>query len=243
MQGWNMKSPSKEKEQKDAELKPEVPPKDAPVAATAPQLPETTTTESTEEAPKATETDAKPETTDKKEEVTTPNKEKSGFLSGFGFNKRNRSVSPSTNMKEAPAKTEETSAAAEVPKEASPVEEGKTDEAIAETTAVEPLKPAEDPAKTEATTPNKRQSVLGNLGRRASKAFKGINTPKKENAAPATEAKKEETTEPAKTAEEPTTNGESKPAESAPQQIGDVVPDAVNVGRPENQPAAVTASA
>jgi hypothetical protein len=85
--------------------------------------------------------------------------------------------------------------------------------------------------------------VLGNLGRRASKAFKGINTPKKENAAPAAEAKKEETTEPAKTEEEPTTNGESKPAESAPKQIGDVVPDAVNVGRPENQPAAVTASA
>lgn len=246
VQGWSsgVKSPSKEKEHKDAELKPEVPPKDYVVAANPPQLPETTTTETTQEATKP-ETEIKPETTEQKEEVTTPSKEKPGFLSGLGFGgKRNRSVSPSTNMKEAPAKAEET-APAEAPKEASPVEEGKTDEAIAETTAVEPLKP-EEPTKAEGSktesTP-KRQSVLGNLGRRASKAFKGIQTPKKENAAPSTEAKKEETTEAPKPAEEPATNGESKPAESQPQQIGDVVPDAINVGTPKDQPATVTASA
>ena len=250
-----MKSPAKEKDQKDAELKPTVPPKDTPVAETAPQLPETTTTETTEETPK-TESEVKPEPTDKKEELTTPNKEKPGFLSGLSFSgKRNRSVSPSANTTEAPVTTEDT-ALPEIPKEASPVEEGKSDEAIAETTAVDPLKSAEpvtaeaskaETSKTESpkteSTPNKRQSVLGNLGRRASKAFKGMQAPKKENAPPSTEAKKEETTEAPKAVEEPATNGETKPAETQPQQIGDVVPEAINIGKPENQPAAVTASA
>lgn len=239
-----MRSPQKEKEEKDVELKPEVPPKDEPVSDEPPQIP-ATNVEAAEET-KAEETkvdEAKPSTPEEKKDATTPSKEKKNFLSGLSFGKRNRSVSPSTPMKDAPAKTEE-AAAAEVPKEAEPVEEGKADEAIAETTAVEPLKPAtgtEEIAKKE-----KRESVLGSLGRRASKAFKGIQggAPKKENAAPATEAKKEETAvaEPAK--EEPTTNGEATKDESAqPTSIGDVVPDAVNVGKPENQPATVTASA
>lgn len=240
--GGGLKSPQKEKDEKDAELKPEVPPKDEPVSDEPPQIPATNVeaAEETKADESKTEED-KPSTPEEKKEATTPGKEKKNFLSGLSFMKRDRSVSPSANMKEAPAKTEEP-AAAEVPKEAEPVEEGKTDEAVAETTAVEPLKPAtgdETGGKTE-----KRQSVLGSLGRRASKAFKGMQTPKKENTAPTTEAKKEETAvaEPAK--EEPTTNGEVKTDESsAPAAIGDVVPDAINVGKPENQPATVTASA
>jgi hypothetical protein len=239
----SLRSPQKEKEEKDAELRPEVPPKDEPVSDEPPQIP-ATNVEAAEEA-KAEENkteEAKPSTPEEKKDATTPSKEKKNFLSGLSFGKRNRSVSPSTPMKDAPAKTEE-AATAEAPKEAEPVEEGKADEAIAETTAVEPLKPAtgtEDIAKKE-----KRESVLGSIGRRASKAFKGIQgTPKKDNAAPATEAKKEETAvaEPAK--EEPATNGEVKKEEGAqPSSIGDVVPDAVNVGKPENQPPTVTASA
>ena len=236
-----MRSPTKEKEQKDAELKPEVPPKDEPVSENPPQIPDTTTEPAEPAAEESkTEAEAKPETTEEKKEATTPGKEKTKFLSGLSFmGKRDRSASPSTAMKDAPAKTE--ASPVEVPKEAEPVEEGKTDEAIAETTAVEPLKPgSEEPtSKTE-----KRQSVLGSLGRRASKAFKGMQTPKKENAAPATETKKEETTEVAPVEDKPTTNGETKPAESQPQNsIGDVVPDAITAGKPEHQPAAVTASA
>ena len=142
-------------------------------------------------------------------------------------------------MKEAPATTE--TAPAEVPKEAEPVEPGKTDEAVAETTAIEPLKPEEKTEKADKEA--RRQSVLGNLGRRASKAFKGIQGSKKENTAPATEAKKEETTDAAPVADKSITNGETKPAETQPTSIGDVVPEAINVGNPEHQPAAVTASA
>jgi hypothetical protein len=237
--GWgSLKSPQKEKDEKDAELKPEVPPKDEPVSEHPPQI-AATNIESAEPAAEEVKTEeAKPSTPEDKKEATTPGKEKKNFLSGLSFLPRNRSVSPSTPMKESPAKTEET-AAAEVPKEPEPVEEGKADEAIAETTAVEPLKPAEEPAKTE-----KRQSVLGSIGRRASKAFKGIQAPKKENTAPATEAKKEETAVAAPAAEEATTNGEVKPADSAePKSIGDVVPDAITAGKAEHQPAAVTASA
>lgn len=236
-----MKSPQKEKDEKDAELKPEVPPKDEPVSDAPPQIP-ATNVEAAEE-PKAEESkteEAKPSTPEK--DATSPSKEKKNFLSGLSFMKRDRSVSPSANMKEAP-KTEEAAAAAEVPKEAQPVEEGKTDEAVAETTALEPLKPATG-EETGASKAEKRQSVLGSLGRRASKAFKGIQAPKKENAAPATEAKKEETAAAEPAAEEPTINGEAKKEESTPPAaIGDVVPEAVNVGKPENQPPAVTASA
>ena len=243
--GWgSLKSPQKEKEEKDAELKPEVPPKDEPVSEHPPQIAATSIepAEPVAEEPKTEE--AKPSTPEEKKDATTPSKEKKNFLSSFL--PRNRSVSPSTPMKDSPAKTEETpAAAAEVPKEPQPVEEGKADEAIAETTAVEPLKPAEaKPAEAEPTKTEKRQSVLGSIGRRASKAFKGIQAPKKENTAPATEAKKEETVVAAPAAEEATTNGEVKPAESTePKSIGDVVPDAITAGKPEHQPAAVTASA
>lgn len=231
-----MKSPQKEKDEKDAELKPDVPPKDEPVSEHPPQI-AATNIESTEPAAEETKAEeVKPTTPEEKKDATTPGKEKKNFLSTFL--PRNRSVSPSTPMKDAPAKTEET-ASTEVPKEAEPVEAAKADEAVAETTAVEPLKPAEEAPKSE-----KRQSVLGSLGRRASKAFKGIQTPKKENTAPTTEATKEETAVAAPVTEEATTDGEVKSAESTePKIIGDVVPDAITAGKPEHQPAAVAASA
>ncbi len=245
MQGWgsSIKSPSKEKDQKDAELKPEVPPKDDAAATDAPQLPEPTTTEPTVE-PTTTDSEVKPETSEKKDEIATPSKEKPTFLSSLSFgNKRNRSISPSAITKDTPSKTEESAVTDATP---APVEESPAPEAIAEDTAVEPLK-ATEPATTESqkteSTPNKRQSVFGNLGRRASKAFKGIQAPKKENAAPGTAVKKEETSEASKDVVEPAQDGETKPAEAQPQQIGDVVPEAINIGKPESQPTPVAASA
>ncbi|KAK3725145.1 hypothetical protein LTR37_000656 [Vermiconidia calcicola] len=244
--GW-MKSPTKEKDQKDAELRPEVPPKDNVVSENPPQLP-VTATQPPMDQPTTTEGNVKPETT----ETTTPGKERPGFLSGLSFmNKRNRSVSPSANTNgETPAKTEEVTAA-EVPKGAEPIEASKTDVPVADTIAAEPLK-TEEPRAAEPTTdepkadstPNKRQSMLGSLGRRASKAFKGMQTPKKENTVPATETKKTDTPAAAPAEDKPVTNGESKPVETEQtQQIGDVVPDAITAGRPEHQPAAVSASA
>lgn len=237
-----MKSPTKEKEQKDAELKPEVPPKDEPVSAMPPQIPDTTPDTALPAAEEMrAEAEAKPEAAEEKKDAITPGKEKPNFLSNLSFmGKRNRSVSPATNMKEAPVKSE--AAADDVPKEPEQVEEGKTDEAVAETTAAEPLKPTEEPAKNDKS--EKRQSVLGSLGRRASKAFKGIQSPRKENTAPSTDAKKEETTVAAPVEDKPTTNGETKAAGFEQQNsIGDVVPAAVTAGNPEHQPAAVAASA
>jgi hypothetical protein len=61
----SLKSPSKEKGEKDAELKPEVPAKDAAVSDAAPQLPETATTEPMETPVVAPVTEAaKPEITE-----------------------------------------------------------------------------------------------------------------------------------------------------------------------------------
>ncbi|KAF2171401.1 hypothetical protein M409DRAFT_50847 [Zasmidium cellare ATCC 36951] len=250
----SMKSPAKEKEQKDVELKPEAA-KDGAVSENPPVLPETATTEPvTEPAVPAVEepvADAKAE--EKKDvpaDAVSPGKEKSNFLSGLGFMKRNRSVSPSANLKE-PAKKEE---AAEVkPTEETPVveSEAKKEEPVVAEPAVEAAttetsaEKAEAP-KTETSTPNKRQSVLGSLGRRASKALNRMNAPKKENAAPATtEAKKEEVAETKPVEETPVVNGESKkePVEEQQKSIGDVVPDAVNVGQPQHTTPAVTASA
>lgn len=257
-----MKSPSKEKDQKEAELKPEVPPKDdsapqipAPATETPAIQPAVAAVEP--ETPAAVET--KPEevkTEDKKEEVATPTKEKSKFLSGLGFMKRDRSVSPSYVKKEEPVKAEPAKTEPEAPKEEAS-EPAKVEEPAAETPAVTALPQASDKAaepteeapkeeKTE-TTPNKRNSVFGNLGRRASKAFKGMQGPKKENTTPKVEKKEGETTEAA--ADKPVVNGESKPEEpkvEEPQQsIGDVVPDAIDAGKPQQAqaPPAVAASA
>lgn len=208
----NIKSPSKEKSEKDAELKPEVPAKDATVADAAPQLPETATTEPIEtpvvapvptDATKPEITEPTPEAT-KTTEVLTPNKEKKNFLSGLSFmNKRDRSVSPSAAVKEQPTKTETAAPVVPAKDETAVVEPVKVEEPVVEPTPVaapvatetaeKPVEKVEEPKSPEATSPNgnKRQSMLGNLGRRASKALNRIQ-PKKENAAPTSEKKVEE---------------------------------------------------
>ncbi|KAI7240320.1 hypothetical protein KC330_g1277 [Hortaea werneckii] len=246
------KSPSKEKSEKDAELKPEVPAKDNAVSESAPQLPEpaTETTETPAANAEAEKADSKPaEAAEKKPEEATQQK---GFLSGLPFmNKRNRSVSPSANATETPAKEESTPV--EPTTVAAPDETIKP--AAAETPATDgnaekadekPAGKVEEPKAPAESTPNKRSSMFGNIGRRASKAFKGMQSPtKKENAAPvAAEGKKEEsTTEGAATKsdeDKPAVNGESKATEPSSEQkpaetIGDVVPGAVNMGETEHQ--------
>ena len=166
-----MKSPTKEK---DAELKPEVPAKDGAVSEEPPVLPETATTERTDAEAEATKIESKAEDEvvkeNQKEEVATPSKEKSSFFSGL-IPKRGRSVSPSANM---------TKNEAEAPKDTTE-EAAKTTEAPAETAATDATDKVEEPAKTETSTPNKRSSVLGSLGRRASKAMGGMRGQKKEN--------------------------------------------------------------
>lgn len=229
-----MKSPTKEK---DAELKPEVPAKDE-VAEEAPVLPETATTDRTDAELEADKIEAKAEKEvqqehaaeeAKKEEVATPAKEKSGFLSGF-LPKRSRSVSPSAALtKNEPEAAKET------------IEQPTTTETPAsEAVATESAEKTEEPIKTETSTANKRQSVLGSLGRRASKAMSGMRTPKKENVTPAGEATKEETSEVSADAEKPLVNGEATATKTEEPVIGDVVPSAISTGQ---QPPAVTASA
>lgn len=233
----SLKSPTKEKDLKDAELKPEVPPKDTGVSETAPQLPEpiaaehapaeaTTASPIAAAAPPAIETteptstsvhESKPAEAAKEQlDTVAPNKEKAGFLSGLPFiGKRNRSVSPSNNVKEASATSpvvphDESPIAPS--KDVSPVEPlTKPEEPFAETSApVHSLSTAETPATTESaekpidgfaepaktdgtavntTTPNKRGSVFGgfsSLGRRASKALNRSPASKKENTLPGT---------------------------------------------------------
>jgi hypothetical protein len=200
----SLKSPSKEKGEKDAELKPEVPAKDAAVSDAAPQLPETATTEPMEtpvvapvtEAAKPEITETAPEATKTTDTVSTPNKEKKNFLSGLSFmNKRDRSASPSAVAKDQPLKTETSTTAPVVPAkdEVAPTEPVKAEEPITEvapTTVPATTEAAEEPKTTDATSPtgNKRQSMLGNLGRRASKAINRIQ-PKKENRAPVADNK------------------------------------------------------
>ena len=257
-----VKSPTKEKDQHDAELKPEVPPKDD----SAPQIPAPSTeTSAIQPAITAVEPastadikadNAKP-TEEKNDEVLTPSKEKPKFLSGLSFMNRNRSVSPSAAKTDEPLKTE-----SEVPKTETPIAEPlKTDEPTVAPTSTEhtpvtalpdttekPLaekstadKLDDTPKETETSTPNKRQSVLGNLGRRASKAFRGMQGgPKKENTTPVTTTKDEPTTDAAPSSDvKPTvTDVESKPEGvktdgTTDNSIGDVVPDAITAGQPQ----------
>lgn len=251
----SLKSPSKEKGEKEAELKPEVPAKDATVSEAAPQLPETATTEPIETPVVAPVTDAtKPEITETAPEATktadtvTPNKEKKNFLSGLSFmNKRDRSVSPSAAVKEQPLKTETSAAAPVVPAkdEVVATEPVKTEEPATEVApAVVPAttetaeKPVEKTKATDATSPNgnKRQSMLGNLGRRASKAINRIQ-PKKENTAPAAENKVAATeTAPAvteKKADEPAAPVVSDAETVAARATGAPVVDAAEENKPE----------
>ena len=74
--GWgSMKSPTKEKEQKDAELKPETPAKDVGVSENPPQLPESTPEPSLPTAGEIkAEAEAKPATPEEKKDAVTPGK-------------------------------------------------------------------------------------------------------------------------------------------------------------------------
>ncbi|KAF2722600.1 hypothetical protein K431DRAFT_293241 [Polychaeton citri CBS 116435] len=275
----SLKSPSKEKSAKDAELKLDTPAKEHIVSENPPQLPETSVTEPTEPAPAditATEPTAAeevPATKDASASPTTAGKEKN-FLGGFGtFINKRRSVSPSANLKEAPTPATKT----EAPVEGEAAEAAKLEETIAAApitateiaptpvvasgASTEEAKPAEETAATATTTPpqskEKRGSVLTNLSRRASKAFKGFGNPaqkEKETTSPAattgTEAAKEPEAEGAAAAttstETPAVTSEEAKAEQEieRQQIGGAVPEDLDAPATRQQPTpAVTASA
>lgn len=142
------------------------------------------------------------------------------------------------------SKTEEAPAAP-----AAAVEETKAEEAKpAETT--EATETAETAAKEPEAKPKKENKLFGGVTRSLSKAFRGdkakkekVSPPEKvaetEEAKPADEVK---ATEPVKEAEAP--KEEVKKAEpAAPNSIGDVVPEAVNVGTAPKPSATVQATA
>lgn len=213
----SLRSPSKEKSEREAELKPAVPPKDATVSETAPQIPAAEPAAPIETADKPVEPveATKPTEATKEAETSPATHKKSGLLSGLPFiHKRDRSASPSAAMKEIPKK-EETAAAAPVDEPATETPAATEAPATTTETPAATERVAEEPTKpTETASPStdKRQSVFGNLGRRASKAFKGLQTPKKETATPAAAT----ATTPAKTEETaPVVDGESQPIEPA----------------------------
>lgn len=242
----SMKSPAKEKDLKEVELKPETPATEAGVVSeNPPVLPETGSTEpATTAVPVVAEpaVEAKSETT-ADTPVDTPTKEKNNFLASLI--KRGRSVSPNTTKKT--ANKEEVPAVPAVPatETAEPVVKAEEPTTVAEPVVADTTEPAEkvEEPKTE-TNANKRQSMLGSLGRRASKALNRMQAPKKETPAVATtEATTEEAVE-AKPVEETTAvTGESKATDAQPATIGDVVPEAVSAGQPQHTTPAVSASA
>ncbi|KAK3672328.1 hypothetical protein LTR78_007868 [Recurvomyces mirabilis] len=230
----SIKSPTKEKDLKDAELKPEVPPKDIGVSETAPQIPEPATepihtTAPVESLDKLVEHSGMPAEASKAkldELAASQEPKKSGFLSGLPFmNKRERSVSPSAAMKDAPKKEEVPALPTKDEAALDPRSEEPTKPIVEPATATPALTStehtaapaAEEPLKTDvettspvatspgATSPasdNKRQSVFGNfgnLGRRASKAFRGMGA----GGAGASPVKKEENVVPAASTNEP----------------------------------------
>lgn len=252
----SIKSPSKEKSATDAELKPEVPPKDAGVSETAPQIPEpSTATEPTETATAPAITEPKSETTPAvaKEEVTTPNKEKKSFLGGLGGlmgGKRDRSVSPSAAMKDAPKTTEAPAVPAKdettepLPENAATTMDPSPAEATNKSATEKPMEKAVEPmtnGETSSPTTNKRQSIVGTfsgLGRRASKAFG--SKPRKESTAPVVNQPKETTTEATPAA--PTETRTEEPAREQ-HSIGDVVPEAITTGEQQRSNPTVSATA
>ncbi|KAK5116003.1 hypothetical protein LTR62_000459 [Meristemomyces frigidus] len=289
----SIKSPTKEKDFKDAELKPEVPPKDIGVSETAPQIPEPTS-ETGAVAPVHTvdspvESSAIPAEASKSklDEVSAAQEpKKSGFLSGLPFmNKRDRSVSPSAAMKDAPKHEAAPvlpvhDASTLDPRSEEPIKAGveptTASSAVVVNGTEKPVETLDEPTManntTEVTTPsadNKRQSMFGNfgnLGRRASKAFRGMSASpsgspiKQENAVPAstTVASKDvmdaNNTTPAAAAafEEPTINGthsavvEPEHTLSHNGVLGDVPSDSNIAGQAHTMPApnsTVTASA
>ncbi|KAK4888564.1 hypothetical protein LTR27_012572 [Elasticomyces elasticus] len=286
----SMMSPTKEKNLKDAELKPQVPPKDAGVSEVAPQIPEpvhepiidpvVADHKPLETAEPTVLTNGKSAEAAKEtlDPLTPKTEKKGGFLSGL-LAKRERSVSPSANMKDAPLKHEETPAVPSKQNDLATAEGMVGGAAIGEPTishaidepvapvhdtpaagldAEKPIVKSEEPivpaTATDATSPtaNKRQSVLGNfgnLGRRASKAFGGMKTPKKESSNPlaATEPKTEQSKDIVPDVlEKPIVNGESKHTAAAseqPETVGEASPDTIhNIGQAQTTPT-VAASA
>lgn len=256
-----LKSPTHEK--KEHEVAPAVPAKEP---ETAPKVEETPApvvpaVETSVEGPKAEETKA----ADKP--ATTPAKEKQHFSFGKflgGAKEKVRSPSgekaPELPKTEEPAKTEETSAAPTTETSAAPAPV----EPVPAVNGTEEKKADEPKETTSPTTKHKRGSIFGNFGgsvkkegdsekpqglkglfRQASKAGKG----KKEEKTPATPAKvdeaaepKEETAEAAKV-EEKKEETPAAPAAAEPAAIGDVVPEAVQVGQAPKSTPQVSASA
>lgn len=242
----SMKSPAKEKDLKEVELKPEIPATDAGIVSeNPPVLPETGSTEPAAETalPVVAEpaVEAKTETTTEAP-VEAP-KEKNNFLASLI--KRGRSVSPSTSKKTIASK-EEAPAVPAVPaaETGEPVAKAEVPTAAAEPVVADSTEQAgkiEEP-KTEANV-NKRQSMLGNLGRRASQALNRMQTPKKQSGAVATtEPTAEEVNEVKPVEETHAVAGEEKATDAQPA-IGDVVPEAVSAGQPQQPTPAVAASA
>lgn len=226
----SLKSPTKEKDQKDAELKAEGA-KDTVISDAPPQLPETATASEPAVAPIAAATEPAAETTAPKTEedkaaaeiISTPNREKKAYLSGFSFiNKRDRSVSPSAAAVDAETSTETPAAATSA---------DKADEKVEDATPVG----------------SKRQSVLGGLGRRASKMIQRVQPSKKETTAPATAAATTTTTTEAKKEEETAATEVNPTGTEASTTAPAVVSDGAEEIKPEpvnaSAPPAVTASA
>ena len=205
--GWgNLKSPGKEKEFKDAELKPQVPPKDTGVSETAPQIAEPTigSSDATTTPFVGTEESKPAETAKEQLDPIAPATQQKGFLSGLPFlNKRSRSVSPSANMTETPLHQSETTALSTHETSALEPTTATTEEPIKSVAETNPITDSVNTTNEKATEPlavnsgnvevangpvgnQKRQSVLGNLGRRASTILKGMQSPRKENVAPTT---------------------------------------------------------
>lgn len=243
----SMKSPAKEKDLKEVELKPETPATEAGVVSeNPPVLPETATTEpAVETAVPVVEEPAVEAKTETPAEapVDTPTKEKNNFLASLI--KRGRSVSPSTSKKT--ATKEEVPAVPAVPatEAAEPVVKAEEPTPVAEPVVADTTEPAaekvEEP-KTE-TGANKRQSMLGSLGRRASKALNRMQAPKKESPAVATTEPTAEEAAETKPVEETAVTAEETKATDAQPTIGDVVPEAVSAGQPQHTAPTVAASA
>lgn len=241
-----MKSPTKEKDLKEVELKQETPATDAGVVSeNPPVLPETGSTEPAVETalPVVAEpaVEAKTETP-AEAPVDTPAKEKNNFLASLI--KRGRSVSPSTSKK--PATKEEVPAVPVVPatETTEPVVKSEEPATVAEPVVADTTESAEkvEEPKTE-TSANKRQSMLGSLGRRASQALNRMQAPKKQSPAVATTEPTNEEVAEVKPAEETTAvTSQTKETEAQPT-IGDVVPEAVSAGKPQQPTPAVAASA
>jgi hypothetical protein len=226
-----LKSPTTEK--KESDVVPAVPAKDTETPAEAPKAepiiaPTEIIAEQAEAAAKAEEKETKPAGT-----TPTPHKEKEHFSFGKFLNKAKSPTTETAPKLEEPTKKEATPepAAPAVPAVEDPKEEDKKEETPIGVTTTASAAPA----------PKKRGSVFGSLFRKASTSIR----PKKEESS-ATPAKAEESVEAKeedkKVDEAPTEEtAEKKPTE--PVTIGDVVPEAVQVGQAPKSTPEVSATA